>query len=167
MCQSGSVKEPLNWIVCALLSAAGCTRITGQTAVYVVVDPEHADQFLALMASMSEENGLTAHTGEARYSSGKTLHVIEARGGGLTFWLQNMPLSGQEDVDLCGAYPGGYPDPAQYFFYVEPGFFRGDQESADAVVTRLAARLKSLGYEVRSKPAVCGRAALASRRAAQ
>ena len=155
-------------IACTLaLAVLACSQDTGQNAVYVVVEPERAEQFLELMASISKENGLTPERGTAIHSPGKALNVLEARGRGLTLWLQNMPLSGEESRILCGEHDAPYPDPAQFYFYVEPRLIGGSQKSANDTAQLIADRLTSLGYLVKPSAVVCGRAALSSQQLAQ
>jgi len=112
------------------------------------------------MGSLSNDNGLTPHFGEVTYSSQPPLHVLEASGWSVSLWLANVPLSGKEDPLSCGYHDKPYPDPAQFLFYAEPRFFWVAQGSADAVQTRIVESLKSLGYDVRPDPVVCGSLAL-------
>ena len=148
----------LTTVACAM---ASCTYVTGQNAAYVIMDPQRSDQFLKVMERLSRENGLTPNPGEATHSPGVVLHVLEASGWSLTLWLENVPLSGQEDPRLCGPRSGSpYPDPAQFFFYIEPRFVWNSQEHADEVQGRIVETLKAEGYDVRAKPALCGSYAL-------
>lgn len=152
----------LRALICAALACvvASCSRLTGQNAVYVVVEPQRSEEFLKAIASFSRENGMTPHSREVLHSQGLVLHTLEASGSGVTLWLANVPLSGKEDPQLCGHHDRPYPDPSQFSFYVEPRFFWVTQEEADGVLERIVGALKPLGYDVRSEPAVCGSAAL-------
>ncbi len=145
-----------------LLAGTGtaCTQTTGQNAVYIVVPPARAAQFLDSIDSLSTANGLTPHFGQVKQPQGFTLHLLEASGWRVTLWLRNVPLSGDEDP-RCGYHGVPYPDPAQFLMYAEPRFFWVGQETANAMQGKLVEGLKTLGYTVRSQPAVCGN--LASR----
>jgi hypothetical protein len=146
---------------CALACAASaCARIEGDNSVYIVVNPQETERFLETMGSLSRENDLDTDFAEATHSPGLVLHLLRARGRSVTLRLANVPLSGKESPLLCGNHLLPYPDPAQFRLYTEPRFRWNSRERADSVQEGIVDRLRSEGYDIRSEPAVCGRAAL-------
>lgn len=140
--------------------ALSCVRTTSQDTVYIIVEPRGTEKFLDLMASLVRDNGLSPHFGQVTYSSSLVLHTLEASDWSVTLWFRNVPLSGKEDPLACGYHEKPYPDPAQFFFYVEPRFAWSSAEKPDSVTAKIVSGLKSEGYDVRAEPAPYGLVAL-------
>ena len=144
-------------------AAVSCTYVTGHNAAYVIVEPHMADQFLNTMGVLSSEHGLTPHFMNSKPPQGAVTHMLEGSGWSLVLWLQNVPLSGQEDETSCGAKGGPHPDPAQFVFYVEPRSW-STQARADEVAGKIVRSLKAGGFDVRERPVLCGLSALTTQR---
>lgn len=88
--------------------------------MYVLVTPQTASTFVDNLASVARRHGLTPSVGRATDDKRHTLHVLEAKGRRMRLWSQNMPLSGHEDVAMCGRHGEAYPDPGQFIVVVKP-----------------------------------------------
>lgn len=147
-------------IATSLGVAGGCARTGERAAQYVATRSEQAQKFLGDVGVLSKDSGLSPQLRSAIHSPGNVQYVLEAKGRGLRLWLQNMPLSGQEDPILCGPSGGPRPDPAQFIFYVEPRYPWISQERAEAMQAHIVESLRRLGYDVKAKPLPCGNAIL-------
>lgn len=130
---------------------------------YVVIKPDEAGKFVAAVTSIAKEDGLEFAVGEARSDTGNVLRVVEGRDLRLELWVQNVPLSGQEDPLHCGLHHEAYSDPAQFVVSTQPRFFESSRASAVTLGQRVYSQLQKLGFDARVKPAICGAAALRGR----
>ena len=155
--KKGPVVRLLPLIIVCLLAITSCSRpIVSQ--FYVVIRPENTERFLGAITAIAKEDGLVTAEGKAVADTGNTMRVIEARGNGLTLFVQNLPLSGHENQKLCGSHGRPYPDPGQFVVFTVAGSF-GFKDSALDLGERVFSKVRRLGYDVRRQPEVCGAAA--------
>jgi hypothetical protein len=129
---------------------------------YVVTKPDETAKFLGAVTSIAKDNGLETAVGKVTFDTGHVLSSVEGRGHGLTLWVQNVPLSGDEDPRLCGVHHKAYVDPAQFIVYTEPRFFETESTHTAAVELGedVLSKLRRLGFDVRREPVVCGAAVI-------
>ena len=152
-------------VVLVLLGVAALTSCSAGSLAfefYVVVEPSETAKFIGAVTTIAKEDGLEVAVGQAVSDKGNVMRAIEGRGHGLKLWVQNTPLSGQEDPKLCGVHPEPYPDPAQFVVSTEPRSF-GSKAAATKLGELVFSQLRKSGFDVRREPAVCGAAALHDR----
>ena len=143
-------------ILASVIALASCSRPV-VSEFYVVIVPDDTGRLLQTLATIAREDGLTTATGKAVARDGNTMRVIEAQGRGLTLWVQNLPLSGNEDPSLCGTHQGPYPDPAQYVVFTTAGFI-GSKSDAMDLAARVFSKMRAAGFDARKQTIVCGEA---------
>lgn len=146
-------------LIVLLFGALSLTSCSGGDGIafefYVVLAPEKTSEFIGVVSAIAKEDGLETAVGQARSDTGSVLTVLEGRGHGVKLWVQNVPLSGEEDKELCGYEP--HPDPGQFMVSTEPRFF-GSQATARELGKRVLLQIRKSGFDVRQKPVVCGAA---------
>ena len=128
---------------------------------YVVIKPDETGKFIGTITSLAKENGLVTAVDQATSDTGNVTRVVEGRGDGVRFWLQNALLSGREDPKLCGVHHEPYSDPAQFVVFTTPRFGFGFTSTHMAAVNlgeKMFSKLQESGFDVRRQPAVCGAA---------
>ncbi len=104
---------------------------------------------------MAKQHGLTPRLGHATDDKGHTLNVVEAKGRWIRLWAQNVPLSGSENPAVCGSSGEAHADPGQYYVTVAPILPLMPNSDARELASQLSHELSALGYEMRSKAALC------------
>ena len=128
---------------------------------YVVIRPGETGKFIGTITSLAKEDGLVTAVGQTTSDTGNVTRVVEGRGNGVRFWLQNAPLSGREDPKLCGVHLEPYSDPAQFVVFTTPRFgfgFESTHKAAMDLGEKMFSKLQESGFDVRRQPAVCGTA---------
>ncbi len=143
-------------ILLGVLSLTSCSASDGIAfEFYVGLAPERTSEFIGVVRAIAKEDGFETAVGQARSDTGSVLTVLEGRGHGVKLWVQNVPLSGEEDKGLCGDQP--HPDPGQFMVSTEPRFF-GSKAEARELGKRVLLQVRKSGFDVRQKPVVCGAA---------
>ncbi len=137
------------------LSMTACVSNGDAVFVYVLTPRLKAVQFTDDLGKIANRYGLTPNPGRSTDDRGLTYYVMEATGHWLRLWSTNMPLSGQENPDLCGHYSEGHPDPGQYALSVSPLWPFASKGDAQSMIMKISKALKSSGYEVRQTPVEC------------
>jgi hypothetical protein len=126
---------------------------------YVVIKPGETGKLIGAITSLANDNGLVTGAGQATSDTRNVTRVVEGRGNGVRFWLQNAPLSGREDPKLCGVHLEPYSDPAQFVVFTTPRFgFKSTHTAAVNLGEKMFSALQKSGFDVRQQPAVCGAA---------
>jgi hypothetical protein len=127
---------------------------------YVVIKPGETGKFIGTITSLAKESSLVTAVGQTISDTGNVTRVVEGRGDGVRFWLQNAPLSGREDPKLCGVHHEPYSDSAQFVVFTTPRFgFESTRTAAVKLGEKMFSKLQESGFDVRRRPAVCGAAA--------
>jgi hypothetical protein len=140
----------------ALLTAAlCCTALAAcqpddeKASFYAVVSPSKSSaQFSQDVAKLANQNGLTPSLGRATDDKRHTLYVVEATGRWMRLWAQNVPLSGNENPAICGAYVEAHPDPGQFYVTVGPILPLLPLAPSRDLASQLRHEISALGYHV-------------------
>jgi hypothetical protein len=142
-----------------LYTLASCAPGPAVFQFYVVIEPGETERFIGTITSLATENGLVTAVGQAKSDTGNVTRVVEGRGNGVRFWLQNAPLSGREDPKVCGVHFEPYSDPTQFVVFTTPRFgfgFKSTHAAAMELGEKMFSKLQKSGFDVRLQPAVCG-----------
>ena len=122
---------------------------------YVVIKLGETGKFIGTITSLAKENGLVTAVGQATSDTGNVTRVVEGRGDGVRFWLQNAPLSGREDPKLCGVHHEPYSDPAQFVVFTTLRFgFTSTHTAAVNLGEKMFSKLQESGFDVRDRKSV-------------
>jgi hypothetical protein len=144
-----------------LATLVSCAPSPAVFQFYVVIKPGETERLIGTITSQAKENGLVTAVGQATSDTGNVTRVVEGRGDGVRFWLQNAPLSGREDPKLCGVHDEPYSDPAQFVIFTTARFgfgFKSAHTAAVAPGEKMFSKLQESGFDVRRQPALCGAA---------
>jgi hypothetical protein len=127
----------------------------GMFEVYVVAPQQKADGFTDQLASTVRQLGMTSDVSHVPWSDGTAFHALDSRGHWLNLWSQNLPLDRDLPAKECGPAMQWPTDPGQYVLRVSRILPFGTKQAARDLSLELAAKLRAVGYEVRSKPLKC------------
>ena len=142
-------------ILFAAISLTGCDAESNPNTLYAVVKPEQAESLFSYVEALASENGLPLNPGRASDDRGNTLRVLEAKNWRVRLWMQNVPLSGHEDREICGVHAEPHPDPGQYVVTVSSATPLFGQQPAANLFTMLTTKLKARGFTILTEPKVC------------
>ena len=149
------------FILLCLVTLVSCAPGPAAFQFYVVIKPGEAERLFATITSLAKENGLELAGRRVTSDTGNVTQIVEGRGNGVRFWLQNATSSAREDPNICGIHHEPYADPAQFIVFTTPRFGFGSSSAHAAAVDlgeKMFSQLQKLGFNVRRKPAVCGAA---------
>jgi len=149
------------FVLLCLATLASCAPGPAVFQFYVVIRPGEPEKFIGTINSLAKEDGLVTAVGKTTSDSGNVTWAVEGRGHGARFWLQNAPLSGREDPNLCGVHLEPYSDPAQFVVFTTPRFGFGLESGHKAAMDlgeKMFSQLQKAGFDVRRKPVICGAA---------
>jgi hypothetical protein len=145
-----------------LLLTSCVPRQGGGDKFYVVIKPEETKQFMDTVVSIAKDMGMHSEVGRAVDGKGDVLNVIDAEGGGVRLWVQNVLLGSRQRPSICGVHEGMHQDPAQFVIYAKPTWWTFNPERAAKVESDVFVKLRDLKYRVSKDQAVCGFAVLAN-----
>ncbi len=136
--------------ICLVCSVTACQ--TQPRNLYVL---SNSDSVLPALDEFLNGAGFSVSDGRAKSDTGNVLHVIEAKNHLARIWVQNTVMSGRENKQLCGEHSEPYNDPGQFQITIWPVPVLSDAASISNLESAMIRSLKSLGYNVSYKPAVC------------
>ena len=104
------------FILLCLVTLVSCAPGPAAFQFYVVIKPGEAGRLFATITSLAKENGLVIAGKQVTSDTGNVTQIVEGRGNGVRFWLQNATSSAREDPNICGIHHEPYADPAQLAF---------------------------------------------------
>lgn len=141
----------------------GCGNSVDSAKIYVLTPEAKASRFTADLAAIAMRHGFNPNLGQSTHQRDRYF-VVEAKGRGLWLWGTNVPLSGRESPELCGAYGGAHPDPGQYAVTLDHSLPRSlitfylssrTREKPKSVLSDISKELTNAGYDVRTNPVEC------------
>jgi hypothetical protein len=146
----------------SFIALASCSGDGAALEFYVLTQPDEGEKFIERVTAIAKEDGMETATSQLESRAGNILRVMEGRDRTQRLWVQNSPLSGQEDPKLCGAFEKPHSDPSQFIVFTQPRLF-GTRAGAKELGERVLSQLQASGFEVRRTPAICGAAAIHDR----
>lgn len=137
------------------LMLAGCNVKKNVDPVFILVNPSQVPRLFSEIGVLAKENGMVLNPGQASDDAGNTLRVLEAKNWKVRIWIQNMPLSGQEDVRMCGSFSEPHPDPGQYILTIMPRVPSVGREYIKDLRFEIINKLKEKGFSILKEPEIC------------
>ena len=147
--------QSMLFFLCASVLGSCKAEAVSVTTMYVLASKMSASRFNTDLATIAQRHGLKPSVGQSTDDRGHTFHVVEASGWRVRVWSQNMPLSGHEDLALCGNHPEPYPDPGQYIVRLSPTIWIFGEAASVNLAALFRDELSQLGYEIRESVAPC------------
>lgn len=138
-------------VVATLLTSCG----DRQNQFYVVVPVERDGRFLPDLSEGLRRQGYEMASADMSFTPVDDLHVLEARRFGRRVWSQNMPLDGDEDLQLCGFQQRLLMDPRQYVVVSYYNPLLTSEGEALRQIAVLRTEMSRRGYSVRDQPVTC------------
>jgi hypothetical protein len=128
---------------------------------YVVAPAAPSGAAIQDLSQILKRRDFAVKTGRSDYPSPAPMYALDGRSLWLKVWAQNVPMSAQEDVSLCGRHVEAYFDPGQISVTVSRRFPFGPDQSAaeETLAAGLKRAMAARGYQVLDRPVECSEAA--------
>jgi len=143
-------------VVLCLTVLASCAQGDAAFEFFVILKPHETERFIGVMRSMATDDGLKIYEGRSPPNSTILVRYIEGDGHGVRLWVENA--IGDVNPEHCGI---PYANPQWFVAFTEPRFFEWNRKAAGELGKSVFARLRKLGFDVRTRP-VCGTSAAPS-----
>jgi hypothetical protein len=155
-----------SFILLCLAILVSCAPGPAVFQFYVVIEPRETEKFIGAVKAIAKEDGMETAESRVVSDTGNVTRVVEGRGNGVRFWLQNALLNGTENPKVCGVHVEPYSDPAQFVVFTTPRFgsvFKSSHAAALDLGERMSSKLQKSRFDVRRQPVICGAAAIRDR----
>jgi hypothetical protein len=140
----------VGYVIFVILLTGCSMAYDPQATRYVIFKPEVTERLLSDLSEVARAHRLSPWNDSLITGSGRTTHVLEAKGRALRIWATNVPLSGEEG---CAAFPGMGSDPGQLMVTVHPALWWRDWDRALDLSKNVFSDLERRGYRVLPEPA--------------
>lgn len=128
----------------------------GAEEIHVIPPQSRADRFTEELADLVRRYGFRPYLAQSREGDGLTNHIVVASSFRLNIWGSNEFIDTRDTADECGRYSEfGHSDPGQYSIRVSRMVPFGTKDDIRALVSKIAADLRSTGHDVRTRPVTC------------
>ena len=148
--------RPSQWLAIAfgvVLTSCDMGPSNSDTEMYVRVPPQDAQKFMATLASILGDEGVSASVGRTAESPPATNHILEAKSLNVRVWAQNVVLD-PEEGKACG-YP--FLNPVEQTQYVVSVQRRSplSEDRARQMFAKLRTKLVERGYTITARQMSC------------